>query len=93
MGAAGGAPTATAIRPGRELYDIRKDPYCLVNLAEDDNYLEIREGLHEKLEAFLVETEDPRLVGANPDIFETYKRYAHIRTFPKPEWALKNEEQ
>jgi uncharacterized sulfatase len=84
---------ATAIRPGRELYDIRKDPYCLVNLAEDDNYLEIREDLHEKLEAFLVETEDPRLVGANPDIFETYKRYAHIRTFPKPEWALKNEEQ
>jgi uncharacterized sulfatase len=84
---------ATAVRPGSELYDIRKDPFCLNNLAEDDQYLEIREDLQEKLEAFLVETADPRLVGEDPDIFETYKRYARIRKFPKPEWALGKDDQ
>ena len=78
---------ATAIRPAMELFDIRKDPYCLVNLAEDGQYQNIMEDLHSQLKAFLVETEDPRMVGEDPDIFESYKRYAHIRNFPKPYWA------
>jgi uncharacterized sulfatase len=78
---------STARRPAVELYDIRKDPYCLVNLAEDGQYQGIRKGLHGQLEAYLVETEDPRLVGDDPDIFESYKRYAHIRNFTRPEWA------
>lgn len=80
---------ATAIRPAVELYDIRKDPYCLVNLAEDGQYQGIRKDLHGQLEAYLVETEDPRLVGEDPEIFESYKRYAHIRNFARPEWAGK----
>ena len=78
---------STAIRPAVELYDIHKDPYCLVNLAENGRYQDIREDLHGKLKAYLVETEDPRLVGDDPDIFESYIRYAHIRNFPKPDWA------
>ena len=78
---------STARRPAMELYDIHKDPYCLVNLAENGRYQDIREDLHGKLKAYLIETEDPRLVGEDPDIFESYKRYAHIRNFPKPDWA------
>jgi uncharacterized sulfatase len=78
---------ATAIRPAMELYDIRKDPYCMVNLAENAQYQSIREDLYGKLKAFLAETEDPRLVGEDPDIFESYIRYANIRNFPKPYWA------
>ena len=78
---------STAIRPAVELYDIRNDPYCLVNLAEESQYQDIREDLHGKLKAYLVETEDPRLVGEDPDIFESYKRYARIRNFARPEWA------
>lgn len=78
---------STARRPAVELYRIRKDPYCLVNLAEDGQYQDIREDLHLKLMDFLVKTEDPRLVGEDPDIFESYKRYAGIRNFPKPDWA------
>jgi N-sulfoglucosamine sulfohydrolase len=78
---------STAPRPAEELYDIRKDPYCLVNLAADVQYREIRDDLREQLKAYLVATEDPRLVGEDPDIFESYKRYANIRNFPKPDWA------
>ena len=81
---------ATALRPAVELYDVRKDPYCLVNLAENEQYRDLRGELHEQLNAFLIETEDPRLVGEDPDIFESYKRYAPIRRFPKPEWAGEN---
>jgi uncharacterized sulfatase len=80
---------STALRPAVELYDIRKDPFCLLNLAEDEQYKDIKDQLHGQLEAFLVETEDPRLVGEDPDIFESYKRYALIRRFPKPGWAEK----
>ncbi|KPL23439.1 MAG: hypothetical protein AMS23_06605, partial [Bacteroides sp. SM1_62] len=79
---------STAIRPAVELYDIIKDPYCLVNLAEDGQYQKIREDLRRKLEAYLVETGDPRMVGEDPDIFESYIRYAGIRNFPKPDWAF-----
>jgi uncharacterized sulfatase len=78
---------STAIRPAMELYDIRKDPYCLANLAEEGQYQGIREDLHGQLIAYLIETEDPRLVGEDPDIFESYKRYARIRNFARPEWA------
>lgn len=78
---------STALRPAEELYDIRKDPYCLVNLAEESQYQEIREELHKQLEDYLVKTEDPRMVGEDPEIFESYKRYALIRNFPKPDWA------
>ena len=80
---------ATVPRPAVELYDIRKDPYCLVNLAEDARYRDIQERLQEQLNAFLTDTGDPRLVGKDPDIFESYKRYALIRHFPVPEWAGK----
>jgi arylsulfatase A-like enzyme len=44
-----------------ELYDIRKDPYELHNLASDPAYKNILDGLRAKLDAFLVsEGEDPK---------------------------------
>jgi uncharacterized sulfatase len=82
---------STARRPEVELYNIVDDPWCLTNLAKDEEHQAVREDLHGKLEAFLVETEDPRLVGDDPDIFESYIRYARIRNFPKPDWAVEAE--
>jgi uncharacterized sulfatase len=82
---------STARRPPVELYDIRKDPWCLSDLAASAEHQAIREDLHRKLEAFLVETEDPRFVGDDPDLFESYKRYARIRNFPRPDWAAEAE--
>lgn len=78
---------AVAKRPEIELYDITKDPACLYNLAEQTDYQDTVNELNQQMEAFLTKTGDPRLTGENPDIFETYKRYSHIRDFPKPDWA------
>jgi uncharacterized sulfatase len=45
-------------RPGRELYDVIKDPYCLQNLAEDPAYKETIELLHGKLLAWMENCHD-----------------------------------
>jgi len=73
---------AVAKRPAEELYDIQKDPACIHNLADDPNYREVLHRLRTVLEETLRKTGDPRVVGPNPDIWETYKRYSHIRQFP-----------
>ena len=49
-------------RPQIELYDIRKDPECIYNLAEDKNYRHIKQALLKRLFDFLIETEDPRIL-------------------------------
>ena len=74
-------------RPAEELFDVRKDPACLVNLAASSEHEEIRKRLSAQLEATLRETGDPR-AGANGDLFETYPRYSPIRSFPPSPAAL-----
>ena len=74
-------------RPQEELYDIKKDPGCMDNLAAKEDYKAVKEDLNARLFAYLKETEDPRVVGPNPDIFESYQRYSSKRGFSKPEWA------
>ncbi|MFQ5923789.1 MAG: sulfatase [Anaerolineales bacterium] len=68
-------------RPDEELYDIRKDPGCLINLADSAEYAEIKERLRSDFEQYLTQTQDPRM-GEQGDIFETYPRYSRIRQFP-----------
>ena len=80
---------AVAKRPKEQLFDIRKDPGCLVNLAEDPGFKKIRDDLSGKLTAYLKTTADPRVTGGG-DIFETYPRYSSIRWFSKPQWAKEN---
>ena len=59
-------------RPAEELYDIKKDPGCLNNLAaEAATFAPVRDRLRGELERYLKETGDPRL-GPNPEIWETY---------------------
>jgi uncharacterized sulfatase len=74
-------------RPGEELFDIIADPYCVNNLAADSKYSETLDDLRSKMKDYCTKTGDPRFTGDNPDIFESYKRYSHIRSFPKPDWA------
>ena len=71
-------------RPAEELFDIRKDPGCLNNLAADPDYAEVRAELAARLDAYLTETGDPRVVGPDPDIFESYRRYSPMREFLAP---------
>ena len=51
---------AMAKRPAEELYDIIKDPACLHNLADNQEYVGEKKRLSRVLEKYLVKTDDPR---------------------------------
>ncbi len=70
-------------RPSEELFDIRKDPGCLNNLASDPAHGETLRQMRERLKGYLRETGDPRALG-NGEIWESYPRYSPIRKFPGP---------
>ena len=76
---------ATRKRPEFELYNIQKDPYCLENLAGSAKFSCKEHELANILLKKLINTNDPRLVGSDKDIFDKYKRYFSIRKFPKPD--------
>ncbi len=65
-------------RPAYELYDIRKDPECTVNLADNPAYEIPLAALREQLLSELRDQQDPRVVG-NGDVFDEYK-YANEGT-------------
>lgn len=70
-------------RPAEEMFDVKRDPGCLRNLANDPAHEAKRAELAERLEGYLAETGDPRATGEG-DAWESYKRYSPIRTFPEP---------
>lgn len=74
-------------RPEVELYDVKKDPFCLNNLSGKQEFKDIENELKKELMKELKRSEDPRVVGPDTEIFDSYKRYSHIRKFPKPVWA------
>ena len=80
---------AVARRPMEELFDVKNDPFCLNDLSTLPEYQKILIQLRESLEARLRETNDPRAVG-NGDVWETYKRFNIMRTFPSPDWLSVN---
>ena len=73
---------AVAKRPADELYDVRKDPGCLVNLATDPAHQQTRQRLAKEFETYLRSTGDVRVTG-NGEIWESYPRYSPLREFPK----------
>lgn len=48
-------------RPYEELYDLRKDPWEVNNIAQDDHYCQVLRDLSEKLDSVLTITGDPRI--------------------------------
>ena len=48
-------------RPAEELYDLRKDPHQLQNVANDPIYAKPRQRLRRKLETELIKSKDPRV--------------------------------
>lgn len=71
-------------RPPEELYDIQKDPDCLVNLATQAAHADVLLDLRTQLGGYLMRTQDPRVTGQG-DIFESYPRLrGAIREFPQP---------
>lgn len=68
-------------RPADQLYDIKKDPACIHNLAEDIKYDSVKKVLKATLTQLLIRQGDPRMLGAG-DIFESYPRFGLMRNFP-----------
>ncbi len=50
-------------RPEHELFDLKNDPYQMVNLAYDSNYTPVMNNLIVKLNDYLIQTKDPRVTG------------------------------
>lgn len=51
----------------RELYDLRKDPYELTNVAEDPAYAEVVQELDRRLTTELAAADDPRMTKGGPE--------------------------
>ncbi len=70
---AGDAPWALCFgkRPAEELYDLRKDPDCVSNLAQKEEGRARIVGLKAQLHAELKAQEDPRMEGRG-DVFDKY---------------------
>jgi len=74
-----------AKRPAEELYDVKRDPDCLKNLAEDPAHQEKKRQLQDQMVAELKAQDDPRMFGrgevfeqypyADPGLRDFYKRY------------------
>lgn len=62
---------ATDKRPAEELYDLRKDPHQLDNVANRPEYARQKRGLRAALDGWMRETADPRLA-SDDDRWDTY---------------------
>ena len=80
---------AYARRPEYELFDILKDPYCLNNLYEIPEFAVAGQEMKKELIKELERSGDPRVVGPDKDVFESYIRYSPMRQFPKHEYDNK----
>ncbi len=65
-------------RPADELYDVKNDPDCMMNLADRADYAKAKRELKKKLESELKKQQDPRIFGTG-DVFESYPRYGVMR--------------
>jgi N-sulfoglucosamine sulfohydrolase len=52
-----------AKRPAEELYDVRKDPHQLTNLAGEPQFAAVQKQLRSQLDQWMLDTADPRAVG------------------------------
>ncbi|MCH8217171.1 MAG: sulfatase [Planctomycetes bacterium] len=76
---------AHAKRPRVEFFDIRKDADCLHNLAGKRTFERGEREMREALMAELRASKDPRVVGPDREVFDSYIRYSPMREFPRPE--------
>lgn len=60
--------------PAEELYKLDSSPECIINLANESNYLPTKVSLIRLMEQKLLEDKDPRIIG-NGAIFDKYPYY------------------
>ncbi len=61
-------------RGENELYDIKKDPFCVSNLASEAQYSSLIAKMNMEMTKKLIKENDPRILGYG-DIFDHYKYY------------------
>ncbi|MCE7054819.1 sulfatase [Algoriphagus sp. AGSA1] len=71
-------------RPEYELYDVKNDPDNLNNLIGESSFLAVEQEMKEALIQELENTGDPRVVGPDKEVFDSYLRYSPMREFPMP---------
>jgi uncharacterized sulfatase len=71
-------------RPEYELYNLSADPDCLNNVSGKNKYSDIEAEMKEALKQELVKSGDPRIVGPDKEVFDSYIRYSPMRYFPAP---------
>jgi arylsulfatase A-like enzyme len=67
-------------RVEEELYNIEKDPFCMNNLAEDENLNDRKAKMMEEMTQKLTEQGDPRILG-NGDIFDNYEYSGVVKNY------------
>ena len=72
-------------RPEFELFNITSDMYCLNNLSGSAEYENVEKEMKKVLMNELRKSEDPRVVGPDTEVFDSYIRYSPMREFPKPD--------
>ena len=72
-----------AKRPAEEVYDLKKDPGQVLNLAADPNYANIRKALAVRMTQGLIDAADPRMDGRG-DLFDSQPYLGGSPRFPQP---------
>jgi uncharacterized sulfatase len=67
-------------RDSEQLYDIKKDPFCLNDLSKSEKMKPILQKLSRELEQKLIEQNDPRMT-SDGDVFDSYPRFGAMRPF------------
>jgi N-sulfoglucosamine sulfohydrolase len=87
-------------RPVNEMYDLRKDPYCVNNLAGMEKYQEVERRLRTQLFAELEKQRDPRVLDRGfifdkypfvGDWNNFYERYVSGKKTPRTGWVNSND--
>jgi len=71
-------------RPKEELYDLKRDPHQVNNIASVEDYSGVKERLSARLKSELEASGDPRVIGG-AEAFDTYPYYGGIPTYPGDE--------
>ena len=72
---------AFAKRPAEELYDLKKDPDQLNNVADKPKYAEAKKRLFRRLMSQLKDLKDPRALGQG-EKFDNYPYYGGVPSWP-----------
>ena len=70
-------------RPMEELYDLKKDPHQMNNVAELAEYAEAKKQIAAKIDKYLADTKDPRVVGGEMKWMNA-GYYAEMDKTPRP---------